>query len=177
MVRTQSLWPCTVVVAGEVVVWASPSIEVIGKLRPSAPFDHTHRNQSIMKNQTKPNFKLPHFLVCLLHSKTPLYPHPVPVSYSWPVFTRNLHYPLTFTQPCYVHSVTLKSSCPLHQNSCCLHHSSLPQWHGMQTWPALGTGRSHCYLQRVTWGMPGGHAYPRTSPLVSLRAFLSFLWA
>ena len=128
------------------------------------------------KEQT--NSKWPHFLVSLLHSKTTLYPHPVPVPYSCPVFNRNLHHPLTFTQTALSHAPwhTLKSCCPFHQNSCCLHRSSLLQHHSIHTGLALGTGRSHHYLQRVTWGMSGGHACPRTSPQwsVSEPSFFSY---
>lgn len=147
------------------MVWASPVNQSHGQIqafRPTLCYPQKSINHQEKKKQT------PSCLIFLFVAFLNLYSHLVPGLSSCSVFTRNLHHPMTFTQtafpqpPCH----TLKPFCQLHKNACYLHYFGLFCHHSIHTEPALGTGRSHYYLQRVTC------LSKDLLPLVYCRAFL-----
>lgn len=123
-------------------------------------------------NDEKTNCKLPHSLICpWLRSKTSIssrFQCPFAALFLSEIYT----IPLTLAQKALPHApwhTAFKSCLPLHETPTV--SVALVSRH---IGPALGTGRSHCYLQRMIWGGQEEHALPRISPTGLLQS-LSFV--
>ena len=111
------------------------------------------------KGQTPGCLPLSSALCC--SSKSSLCPHPAsPRALLLPCYCQNLHYCLTFTDtalPRLPWHTGQACCCPSHQNARYLPLRALCR-HSLQPGPAVGIGRSHGCLQRVSRGVPGNQA-------------------